>query len=220
MRRAPAYPLAGVLRHQYPCPPGPFRATGAEFVGHRNLPRDLSLLGPTYLERAAAAQGRELGPDYLVPPQRLVEDRLALDLGGRSLLLQAHARAHTTSDLTVLDQATATLWSGDLVFVEHVPVLAGSVNGWLQALDGLESVPAARLVPGHGPVAGPWPGSAAATRRYLSVLRREIRQWLRDGGDLWDAQRRLGASERGKWQMFDRYHQRNIASAFAELEWE
>jgi quinoprotein relay system zinc metallohydrolase 2 len=197
-----------------------FRKTGAAFVGHRNLPRDLSLLGQTYLQRASAAQGRVLGPDYLVPPDRLVEDGLLLELGGRTLLLQAYDRAHTTSDVTILDDATDTLWSGDLVFLEHVPVLAGSVNGWLRALEALETLSAARVVPGHGPADGPWPGSAAGTRRYLALLRQEIRQWLRDGGDLWDAQRRLGISERDSWEMFDRYHQRNIANAFAELEWE
>ena len=30
----------------------------------------------------------------------------------------------------------------------------------------------------------------------------------------------VGQSARGDWQLFDEFHKRNIATAFAELEWE
>ena len=54
------------------------------------------------------------------------EERLYL--GGRKLLLQAVALAHTATDLTVVDEQTDTLFAGDLVFRERLPVLDGSLN--------------------------------------------------------------------------------------------
>ena len=196
------------------------RGPDVTFVGHANLARDLALVGATYLQRAAQAERRALTADDLVTPTRTVRDRVVLDLGARRLELHAYPPAHSTSDLAVLDLASGTLWAGDLVFSEHIPVLAGNLRGWLQALRHLAVLPARQVVAGHGPVSGAWPVAAADTRRYLTVLRDEIKRWLADGGDLWDAQRQLAARERGRWRLSNRYHQRNIAHAFNELEWE
>ena len=87
-----------------------------------------------------------------MPPTLLVAGTTTLDLGGRALTLRAWPVAHSDNDLTGFDATTNTLFGGDLVFLGHIPVVDGSLKGWLRALDELQSIPAQRVVPGHGPV--------------------------------------------------------------------
>ncbi|TIT54718.1 MAG: MBL fold metallo-hydrolase, partial [Mesorhizobium sp.] len=77
-----------------------------------------------------------------------------------------------------------------------------------------------RVVPGHGPVPADWPEALTAERRYFEVLARDIRKAIADGMPLSEAVKTAGASERGKWRLFDEYNERNATAAFAELEWE
>ncbi len=191
-----------------------------EFVGHAKLPEALAARGAYYLDNLR----RDLGPvaegTRVVPPTLLVEDRLELELGGRRLVIGAQPTAHTDNDLTVLDSATGTLWLADLLFLERVPVIDGSLLGWLGVLAALRAETAARVVPGHGPVSAPWPGSAIPTLRYLTRLRDETRALLAAGGTLEQAVATVGQAERDRWRLFDFYHPRNVTAAFTELEWE
>ena len=91
------------------------------------------------------------------------------------LELRAWPTAHTDTDLTVLDTATGTLFAGDLLFMERIPVVDGSLLGWLRVMDELERLPAQRVVPGHGPPSAPWPEAAAPQRAYLEYLRDTLR---------------------------------------------
>ena len=198
----------------------PFADAGAQIVGHAKLARALAQRAPTWLQRASARAGRALGSADLAMPTVTVTMTLDLDLGERTLRLTAYPSAHTHADLTVYDSATGTLWLGDLVFVGHVPVLDGSINGWIEVLDALRGVAAERAVPGHGPPSVPWPAAADDTLRYLTTLRDDLRRRIAAGESLRSAQETAGYTESARWQLFDDYHARNVAAAYAELEWE
>lgn len=198
-----------------------FRDAGAKIVGHHNLPRGLSDRQDFYLKRFRDLMGDNVMTGVeIVAPSVLVDDHLTLDLGQRQLELRAWKPAHTDNDLTVYDTKSRTLFAGDLVFTRHVPTLDGSLLGWMRQLDELAAIPAERIVPGHGPVSSQWPQALDGERIYFDTLAKDLRKSIADGQGIGEAVKTAAQSERGKWELFDEYNERNATTAFAELEWE
>jgi len=213
-----------VLTHMHPdhvLGMAPFRGTGAEMIGHANLPRALADRRENYLESLDRLIG---AADFLgtgiAPIDRLVETRMEIDLGNRLLELRAWPAAHTATDLTVLDRATGTLFAGDLVFHRHTPALDGRLVGWRAVLEELQGMEVERLVPGHGGPVLDWPGGAADMVRYLGVLEADTRAAIDAGTRLGDAVETIAGSEAPHWELFESYNPRNATVAFTELEWE
>ncbi|HME26969.1 MAG TPA: quinoprotein relay system zinc metallohydrolase 2 [Acetobacteraceae bacterium] len=196
--------------------------SGGTFVGHHNLPTELAKRGAYYLRSFRDQLGEQaIAAVKIIPPTLLVDTEATLDLGGRRLRLTAWSpAAHTDCDLTVLDETTGVLFAGDLVFLEHVPVVDGSVTGWLSVIPRLAQVPARIVVPGHGRLVAPWPQALEDETRYLTVLARDTRQQIAAGTPLARAVADIGSSERNRWQLFDDYNARNATAAFSELEWQ
>ena len=198
-----------------------FEDEGAVFVGHRNLPRALAMRGQFYLDAYRRSMGGELMADVkIIPPTQLVADEVKLDLGGRRLAIRAWPTAHTDNDVTVLDEESGTLFAGDLVVTKHVPVLDGSILGWLAVMDELGQIPAKHVLPGHGPPVDDWQAALANQRRYLERLTNDVRGMISRGATLAVAARSAGLAEKDRWSLFEDYNGRNATAAFAELEWE
>jgi quinoprotein relay system zinc metallohydrolase 2 len=197
-----------------------FVADGTIFVGHKNLPQAIARRGQFYLDGFRRTMGSELIEEVrMVSPTMLADGSITLDLGSRTLSLRAWPTAHTDNDLTVFDEKTGTLLAGDLVFLAHIPVLDGSIKGWLGALNELSALPARRVVPGHGPVSD-WPAALADERRYLETLASDTRTLIAQGKPVTVAAETAAGSERARWQLFDDYNARNATAAFSEMEWE
>lgn len=192
-----------------------------EFIGHHKLARALAARAERYL----ALNAQWLGPDAfagtrLIVPTRSVENRSVIDLGERELILEAQPTAHTDNDLTIQDTASGTLFLGDLLFMRHVPVLDGSIRGWLALISRLEQVAAARVVPGHGPPVAAWPEAVQPQKQYLQRISSDVRRMIKEGRSITEAAATVGLSEKEAWLLFDEFNARNVTAAFAELEWE
>lgn len=194
---------------------------GAKVVGHAGLARALADRQENYRESLARLIGAAgfLGTG-IAPVTVSVADRMDIDLGGRVLELQAWPMAHTGTDVTVLDRASGTLFTGDLVFHRHTPALDGQLLGWRAVLDELVAIDATQIVPGHGGPVLPWPQGADDMLRYLATLETDTRAAVVAGERLGEAVDHIAASEAPYWQLFDAFNPRNATVAFTELEWE
>jgi quinoprotein relay system zinc metallohydrolase 2 len=197
-----------------------FKDDHPELVGHAKLPGALAQRGEFYLRNLRRELGEAADGSEIVAPTHLVAQSEALDLGERIVTVRAHGPAHTDTDLSLFDERTRTLFLGDLLFVERIPVLDGSIVGWLRELDALADVAAARAVPGHGPAAVDWPAALAPQRRYLREVVEGTRLAIRQGIEIGDAWRHVAMNEQRDWLLFEAYHARNVTAAFKELEWE
>src|SRR4029453_4908899 len=174
-----------------------FKEDNATFVGHYKLARGLGSRAERYL----AINKEMLGADAfqgieVILPSVGVENSLSLDLGGRTLQLNAQRTAHTDNDLTITDSATGTLFLGDLLFSVHVPTLDGSIVGWLAVIDDLKKRKAPRVVPGHGPHAMELPAALDPEQRYLADIAADVRKLIKEGKTLEEATKTAGFEDR------------------------
>lgn len=197
-----------------------FASAAPHYVGHQRLAEAMAANRDFFAENFAAELGAEGQQARVIGPDTLVEDELELDLGERRLVLRAVSSAHSTTDLTVLDVSTGTLWAGDLLSRERMPVLDGSLLGWLDWMQHAMQQDYARVIPGHGPIDRTWPDGARAQLRYLEALRDDTRAALAAGDLLQEAQASVAAKQRQHWQLTERAHPLNVNRAYRELEWE
>ncbi|MAL48606.1 MULTISPECIES: quinoprotein relay system zinc metallohydrolase 2 [unclassified Methylophaga] len=200
-----------------------FKTDKPEFVGHEKLPAAMASRQQHFARQFSEILGDAYKGTEFIEAKTLVKvgSPLTLDLGNRPLILTAFTTAHTDHDLTVYDEKTSTLWTGDLLFVERIPALDGSINGWIDALDTLIEHDATMIIPGHGTAFnGENSKGWQDLLRYLTTVREEIRVIINDLGTIEQAIDSVGTQEAEKWKLFEEYHRRNVTAAFVELEWE
>jgi len=191
-----------------------------EFIGHARLADAMRSRGPNYLNALRRDLGDIARQSVIVMPTRSVAATAELDLGGRILRLRAWPTAHTDTDLTVFDEASRTLWLGDLAFVGHVPVLDGNLRGFLAVLEEVKGIQANLAVPGHGRAVA-WPGAIGPEERYFKHLLADVRAAIKAGRTLAETLAVAGDGDGDeRWLLFDQFHRRNVATAYAELEWD
>jgi glyoxylase-like metal-dependent hydrolase (beta-lactamase superfamily II) len=147
----------------------------------------------TFGETVAA----ELEGFEMVEPDIVYDGEADLDLGGRIVQLRTYGGTHTKGDSWVFLPEERILFTGDLVenkgfaIFPYFPPDDVDVNGdrWIEALEMMERLEPAMVVPGHGDV-----GDAAvvtAAREYLVQLRDETRRLAAEGVGIDDIVSRL-----------------------------
>ena len=211
-----------VLTHVHPdhvFGAGAFVQDKPVFIGHAKLAEALGARGEFYRKRLIELLGEDrTGP--VVYPTMSVADTAEIDLGDRRLTFTAHGPAHTSCDLSMRDSGSGLLFPADLLFVNRIPSLDGSLLGWLKEIERLKAMGATRAVPGHGPVSVDLGPALADLTGYLTALRDGTRAAIAKDVPIEKAVASVAQDQRDKWALFDTYNGRNVTVAYQELEWE
>jgi quinoprotein relay system zinc metallohydrolase 2 len=196
-----------------------FTASHGSFIGHAALPDAIARSRSYFLQHYLSDLDSPPSAAQIIAPDQTVRDSLEVDLGGRRLQLQAWPVAHTDCDLTVLDESTRTLWTGDLLFRQRLPAVDGDVGGWLNVIDELARIPVKRAIPGHGPLTTDLESALVPERRYLRALLEGVRSAIDLGQSLPEAIDGVAAAEKSQWLLWDSTHPRNVTRVYQQLEW-
>jgi uncharacterized sulfatase len=196
-----------------------FTERGIETVMHEDAARTLALEGEAILELMVERIGSEWTNGTVIGvPSRTISASEDVDLGERLVTITAFGGGHTAGDLTVTDQATGTLFAGDLVFAGRPSsVPHANIPLWLEQLDTIAALPWQRLVPGHGSMLTD-AGELRPIRGYLAFLLDHTACSYRQGDSAVEALSPVMPSEYGDLAMIDIEFQRSVFQLFREYE--
>jgi quinoprotein relay system zinc metallohydrolase 2 len=192
------------------------------FVGHAKLSDAMERRRETYMRINQQWLGEAFAGSEIVKPSVLVKDAISLDLGDRKLILTAYPTAHTNTDLTVFDEKSSTLWTGDLLFVERTPSIDGDIKGWLSVINELKMHDAQNAIPGHSDMLknANWKADLNNEERYLWTLLNDVRASIKKGEPMEKAMGTAASSEQSYWKLFNIVNRRNVNTIYPALEWE
>jgi len=190
-----------------------FAETGTEILGHR-------LCAEWFTKEAspelfvALCEAEEVAPpldgfarslrafDFhdivLTPPTTLLDGDTVLDLDGVEAHLLYVGPAHTPGDVVVHLPAESIVFTGDILFHRCTPIgWEGTFDNWIAALERIEALDPATVVPGHGPLATV--DGLRGQREYLEYVRDEARAGFEAGLTTLETARRIDLGPYSLW---------------------
>jgi hydroxyacylglutathione hydrolase len=203
---------------------GPEHFSGAQVIGHRLLPDQLSGKSGANTLAAIAQWETEHGIERTVPfqfpvlqrpvdpPERLVVGELVLDL--------IHTPGHSPDQIALYEPETATLWASDILSDVEIPFISDSLAAFEDTLARLATLEICVLAPGHG-----FPSRDEQTirqridedRAYLAEVRSHVEAAIAAGETMAEAAERCAAIPYRKQAENALPHRRNVESVYAEL---
>jgi glyoxylase-like metal-dependent hydrolase (beta-lactamase superfamily II) len=199
-----------------------FRRLGAQIIAHP----DRSSLATEGGENALLADWvRVVGLDamrgfeFADVPDRAVTTVDTLRLGGRTVVIAHPGAAHSAGDLTVWLPGERVLFAGDLLIEDGVTMMVdGSSAQLLRALDGIDSLHARTIVPGHGAIPRHPTELVARTRSYVLGLRRDMKTALEQGRPMGRALASLPPADQTRPVSLNSRRRRNAVRVYLEEE--
>lgn len=152
----------------------------------------------------------------LTLPALCYSDGLTLHLGRHRVEMFCPGPAHTDGDTAVHLPDAGVLFAGDLLFTGIFPAALPEANmrGWVKVLAGLEHLPCATLVPGHGPVSTVQ--DLRTQRQYLEHVLEGVSRCLERGVGKEDVVKTVGPGPGEGWQNPER-HPGTVGQVYEEL---
>jgi len=194
--------------------------TGAEIVASEASAREMEAFPPALLAQFKAAGGAgtlgEAGRYFAeifapfdfasvrhVPPTRTFSGAAALDVGERRVQLIEVGPAHTAGDVIVHVPDAATVFTGDILFIEGTPIVwAGPISNWIAACDLIVALEPEHIVPGHGPLTDL--SGVREVSEYLAFVQREAVSRFTVGMGPEEAARDIGLGRYASWRDAER----------------
>lgn len=153
-------------------------------------------------------------------PTEMISSDTNLTIGNQKLqLIIAKRKAHTAKDMVVYVPKSEVLIAADLVFNDRLPsVRGGDINGWLSALEQLDTLGAKHVVGGHGNKTDK--NAARMTREYFTQMRTEIRAAIAEGLGIDDTIKKVSMDHYKKYKLYEGTHRHNVEASYRVLEWE
>jgi cyclase len=190
-----------------------FAALGTEIIGHRlcaeYFDREASPelfvslveadeVPPAYAALVAALRHFDFRDIVLTPPTTLIDGDSTLDLDGLEVELLYVGPAHTPGDVVVHLPSEGVVFTGDILFHQCTPIgWQGTFANWIAALERIEALEPATVVPGHGSVTTV--DGLADLRAYLHYVHDEARAGFDAGLTTLEAAQRIDLGPYSLW---------------------
>ena len=144
------------------------------------------------------------------------DDKLTVDIGGRTVQLLNLGPAHTAADSVVHVPDAGVLFAGDLLFIGCTPIVwAGPIANWVAACDAMIALDAPTVVPGHGPITDA--DGIRAVRGYLCHIAGQAEAAYREGLSFVEAADTIDLGEYASWLDAERVVI-NVYTRYRELD--
>jgi len=159
------------------------------------------------------------GFEFADTPDRPVTGSDTLRLGGRTIVITHPGAGHSAGDLMVWLPADRVLFAGDVLVEDGVTMMVdGSSTQLLAALDRIDSLTPALVVPGHGALPARPGDLVKRTRDYVLGLRADMRAAVEKGVPMQRALARLPPANETRPVSLDSRRRRNAARVYVEEE--
>jgi glyoxylase-like metal-dependent hydrolase (beta-lactamase superfamily II) len=168
-----------------------FHAQGAALIAHATAVTDMQARAGDQMQALKGMLGSRFeGTHAVYPTQLIATPDPQLDLGGTRFELRHRGGGHTPGDMMVWLPQTRVLFTGDIVYMNRMLAVlpVSNTRQWLSALDEMEALNPAQIVPGHGAVTD-LATARAETRDYLVSLRAHLKPSVERGEDIGTAAR-------------------------------
>jgi cyclase len=149
------------------------------------------------------------------PPSTTFEGRLDVRIGDRDISFIELGPAHTSGDTVVFVPDAATVFTGDLLFIDGTPIVWADISNWIAACDRILELGAEVLVPGHGPVTDS--SGVQSVQRYLRYVCEQARVRFDAGMDAAAAADDIEIGEFADWTDPERIAA-NVVAAYREFD--
>jgi glyoxylase-like metal-dependent hydrolase (beta-lactamase superfamily II) len=155
----------------------------------------------------------------LVAADVWIDQSKTITVGGVEFILNRVGPAHAHEDLIVYVPSEKVLFAGDLVFRGRIPFVGNADSrGWVSALNEIQKLKPAIVVPGHGPYSTNAVEDAVFTRNYLAYLREVMGPAARDLDPFEEAYAKADWSEYEGMPLFRAANRMNAYNVYLSIQ--